>query len=249
MHRRFAAFAALLILAACAKGPSMQLGQTLEGALDSADVVSADGPYEDRWTFDLTAGQRIRIEMRAEGFDSYLKLLGPDASVLSTNDDALGRDAAITIRVPTLGRYTAVATSYGREKALGSYRISLIDVPGEFAAPGAIGTIAVGAAQGGVLEVGDSTTTNNGYADYFDFSPTATGSVVFDLMSTQFDGYLILRDSLGIQLATDDDSGENRNAQLTTPVVAGARYRLVATTYGSGARSGTYQLAIRTATP
>ena len=249
MHRRFAAFAALLILAACAKGPSMQLGQTLEGALDSADVVSADGPYEDRWTFDLTAGQRIRIEMRAEGFDSYLKLLGPDASVLSTNDDALGRDAAITIRVPTLGRYTAVATSYGREKALGSYRISLIDVPGEFAAPGAIGTIAVGAPQQGVLEVGDSTTADNRFADYFDFSPTAAGPVVIDLMSTQFDGYLILRDSLGIQLATDDDSGENRNAQLTTPVVAGARYRLVATTFGSGARSGTYQLAIRTATP
>ena len=249
MHRRFAAFAALLILGACARGPSLQLGQTLEGALDSTDVVSADGPYEDRWTFDLTAGQRIRIEMRADGLDSYLKLLGPDASVLATNDDALGRDAAITIRVPTLGRYTAVATSYGREKALGAYRIALIAVPGEFAAPGAIGTVAVGAAQQGVLEVGDSTTTDNGYADYFDFRPTAAGSVVFDLMSTQFDGYLILRDSLGTQVAADDDSGEDRNARLTTPVVAGARYRLVATTFGSGARSGTYQLTIRTATP
>ena len=249
MPRRLAAFAALLILCACAKRPSIQLGQTLEGALSSTDVVSADGPYEDRWTFDLTAGQRIRIEMRADIIDSYLKLLGPDASVLATNDDALGRDAAITIRVPTRGRYTAVATSYGHEKALGAYRIALIAVPGEFAAPGAIGTIAVGAARQGVLEVGDSTTTDNGYADYFDFRPTAAGSVVIDLTSTQFDGYLILRDSLGTQVATDDDSGENRNARLTTTVVAGARYRLVATTFGSGARSGTYQLTIRTATP
>lgn len=249
MRRHLSVFAAFLFVTACAKGPSLQLGQTMEGALDSTDQVSADGPYEDRWTSDLPAGQRVRIEMRSDGLDSYVKLLAPDGQLLATNDDALGRDAAITIRVPTKGRYTAVATSYGREKARGSYRITLLDVPGEFGDPGAIGTIAVDESKQGLLEAGDSTTQARGYADYYDFRPTAAGPVVIDLTSTQFDPYLVLRDSLGTELATDDDSGEDRNARLGHAVAAGARYRVVATTFGSGARSGTYRLVVRVGSP
>lgn len=171
MRQRLSVFAAFLFVGACAERPSLQLGQTMEGALDSTDQVSTEGPYEDRWTFDLRAGQRVRIEMRSSDLDSYLKLQGPDGQLMATNDDALGRDAAITVRARAAGRHTVLATSYGREKTRGAYRISLVEI-GEFADPGAIATIAAGQSKEGVLEVGDSTTEAGGYADHFDFRPT-----------------------------------------------------------------------------
>lgn len=241
--------AAILCVTACGERPSLQIGQTMEGALDSADQVSADGPYEDRWTFDLRAGQRIRLEMRSETLDSYLRMMGPDGQLVATNDDAMGRDAAITVRGAATGRYTAVATSYGRERARGTYGISLVEVPGGFADPGAVVAIAVGESKEGVLEVGDSTTASRGYADYFDLRAAAAGGVVIDLTSTQLDPYLVLRDTAGQQLAMDDDSGEDRNARLSYAVAAGARYRVVATTFGTGARSGAYRLAVRPEAP
>jgi hypothetical protein len=66
-----------------------------------------------------------------------------------------------------------------------------------------------------------------------------------DMISTEFDTYLTLQDSAGAPLATDDDTGEGNNAQLIYAVAAGARYRLLAGTYGMGARGGSYTLRVR----
>lgn len=238
----------VLLLPACAKRADLQVSQFKDGALTASDPVSADGPYEDRLTFDANAGQRLRIEMKSDSIDSFLRLLGPDGAVITTNDDAMGRDAAITFRAAAQGRYTVVATSYGREKATGPYRVSLADVPGTFADAAATATIAVGETKDGVLEMGDGT-RDGALVDQFDFRPTTAGSVVIDLTSPQFDSYLVLRDSTGADVATDDDSGGDRNARLTQTVEAGKLYRIMATTFGSAAKSGTYRLAVSTATP
>lgn len=246
MRREFPLLLTMLVLAACAKKPDLTPGQFVDGALTASDPVSSEGPYEDRLTFDATAGQRLRIEMTSDSVDSFLRLLGPDGQVVTTNDDAMGQDAAITFRAAAQGRYTAVATSYGREKAAGPYRVSLADVPGTFADPGATATIAVGETKDGVLEMGDAT-REGAFVDQFDFRPAAAGSVVIDLTSPQFDSYLVLRDSTGADVATDDDGGDDTNARLTQTVEAGKLYRIMATTFGSAAKSGAYRLAVATA--
>jgi hypothetical protein len=180
--------------------------------------------------------------MRSSDLDALLRLQGPERQMLASNDDALGRDAAITIQLPAGGRYTAIATSYGRDKARGAYRVGVNLVPGTFPDPGAIGTIAIGQSMNGVLEVGDSTKEGGAYVDYSTFTPTADTVVQLDLISTQFDTYLVLQDSIGVMISSDDDSGEDRNARLTYAVTHGTRYRIAATAYGSGARSGAYRL-------
>ncbi len=250
MRQRLSLLLCVLLLPACAKRADLQVSQFKDGALTASDPVSADGPYEDRLTFDANAGQRLRIEMTSDSLDSFLRLLGPDGQVVTTNDDAMGGDAAITFRAAAQGRYTVVATSYGREKATGPYRVALAEVAGTFADPGATATIAVGETKDGVLEMGDRSQEGGGaFLDQFDFRPTAAGSVVIDLTSPQFDAYLILRDSTGADIATDDDSGGDRNARLTQTVEAGKLYHIMATTFGSAAKSGTYRLAVATATP
>lgn len=243
--RRAALLPALLFIAAttaCKPKPSLTMGRVTEGSLDSTDQVSLEGPWEDHWTFDGTRGQRLRIEMRSSDLDAFLRLQGPDHQLLASNDDALGRDAAITIKLPANGRYTVIATSYGREKTRGTYRVGANLEAGTFADPGTIGTVAIGQSVDGVLEVGDSTRAGGAYADYFTFTPAADTVVQLDLVSTQFDTYLDLQDSTGVTLGSDDDSGESTNARLTFAVTHGTRYRIAATSYGSSARSGTYRL-------
>lgn len=223
---------------------TIAVGETKDGVLEPGDEFAGDGPYQDRWTFDLRADQRARVEMRSTDVDSYLMLLGPDGRVVATNDDGLGnRDAVVMVRAPAAGRYTALATTYGDQPKVGAYRIGLAEVSGQFAEAGTVLPIADGETKEGQLEVGDSTTASGGYTDTYEFRAARSGSVVLDLVSTDFDAYLTLRDSTGQQLGTDDDSGGGRNARLTSAVTAAALYRIVVGTFGSG--SGSYRLTAR----
>jgi len=67
--------------------------------------------------------------------------------------------------------------------------------------------------------------------------------VVLDLMSTDFDAYLILRDTDGRVMGSDDDSGEGTNARLHAVFPRDGTYRVIATAAGDSAR-GRYTLAV-----
>lgn len=226
---------------------SLSLGETKDGVLEPGDELSGDGPYQDRWSFEVQADQRVRVEMRSTDVDSYLMLLGEHGRLLATNDDGLGnRDAVVTVRASAAGRYTALATTFGDQPRVGAYRIALAEVSGEFAEPGAVGAISEGETKTGQLEAGDSTTAGGGYADVYEFRASRAGTAVIDLTSTDFDTYLTLRDSGGLELAKNDDlSAGSTNSQITWVVNAGAAYRIVVSAFGSGARSGGYSLAVR----
>lgn len=223
---------------------SLAVGETKDGMLEPGDELTGDGPYQDRWTFELRAGERVRAEVRSTDFDAYVIVLGPDGRVIGTNDDANGRDAALTLRAAAAGRYTALATTYGDQPRVGAYRVALAAVTGEFTEPGVSVPIAEGETKTGQLESGDSATANGSFADVYQFRPVRTGQATINLTSTDFDTYLTLQDSTGFTIATDDDSGEGNNAMLAHAVTAGALYRIVVGTYGGGQRSGTYRLAV-----
>ena len=67
--------------------------------------------------------------------------------------------------------------------------------------------------------------------------------IVIDLMSSDFDAYLILREADGRMLGSDDDSGEGTNARLHAVLPRDGTYRLIATASGDSAR-GRYTLAV-----
>ena len=223
---------------------TIAVGETKDGLLEPGDEFSGDGPYQDRWTFEAQAGERVRIEMQSTDVDSYLIVLGPDGQVVATNDDASGRDASVVLRT-TAGRHTVLATTFGDAPRVGAYRVKLSAVSGEFAEPGQVQEITDGQTRDGQLEAGDSTTANGSYVDVYRFRASRAGTVTIDLTSTEFDPYLTLQDSTGSTLATDDDSGDGYNAMLSYGVQTGSSYRLLAGTYGGGARGGSYRLATR----
>jgi tetratricopeptide (TPR) repeat protein/WD40 repeat protein len=65
-----------------------------------------------------------------------------------------------------------------------------------------------------------------------------------DLKSKEFDSYLILKNSKGDMVASDDESGGGHDAHLDYRAPADGEYRVVVTTYGP-AETGLYSLRIR----
>ncbi len=67
--------------------------------------------------------------------------------------------------------------------------------------------------------------------------------LVVDLMSSDFDAYLIVRDADGRMMGSDDDSGEGQNARLHVVLPRDGAYRIVATATSDSSR-GRYTLAV-----
>lgn len=230
---------------AAGQAQALTMGQTRDGLLEPGDDLTGDGPYQDRWTFELAEGARFRVEMRSSDIDAYLILLGPDGATLATNDDGSGRDAVIAMRAARAGRYTALATTYGDMPVVGAYRIALSEVTGEMG--GAPVAISLGETKDGSLEAGDSTASNGSPVDLFLFTAPATRMYQIDLVSTAIDPYLTLQDATGNQLATDDDGGDtNLDSRIRFQMQQGQQYRIMAGTFGSG-RSGPYRLSVNPA--
>jgi hypothetical protein len=68
--------------------------------------------------------------------------------------------------------------------------------------------------------------------------------VVLDLMSDEFDPYLVLRDAEGYVVGSDDDSGEDNNARVHAILPRDGSYRIVAMAFGEDGR-GRYTLQAR----
>ncbi len=218
-------------------------GESRQGLLEPGDSVSADGPYEDRWTVAARAGQRLRVDLSSSDFDSYLLLLGPDGARLAQDDDGGGgTNASIGFRAATAGVYTVVATSLTDEPRAGVYGITVSEETGAFADPGAAAAIGAGETREGRLEAGDATGPR-GLEDRWTFSGRAGQIARVDVMSPSFDAYVFLRHG---EMAVDsnDDGGEGTNARLATVLPSTGSYTIVVTTYSRSASGGRYSVAL-----
>jgi hypothetical protein len=238
-----------LAMGAAPAGPGqttrLAVGQPVFGRLESGDRPREGGGYEDWFEFEGRAGQQVSIEMRAD-FDAYLELRDPRGVILAEDDDGLGdgTDAHILTALPANGRFRVVARAFGETARTGLYelRLSLAAAP---AAAGRPGEIRPGETLVGRLEAGDSLLGDSTYADSYTFRPDRSGEVVIDLMSSDFDAYLLVRDAEGRTLGSDDDGGSGRNSRLRMRVTAGQTYRILANSYGEERSTGSYRLSLR----
>jgi hypothetical protein len=117
---------------------SISIGQTISGTLSSSDCLSplrtrpgGYKPYADRYKFYAVAGQRLAIALSSSAFDTYLYLIGPNGSVIASDDDGGGGTnsripaGSGNYTAPSNGTYTIEVTSYS-ENRVGGYSLSLI---------------------------------------------------------------------------------------------------------------------------
>lgn len=222
---------------------TLRTGETHDGLLEPGDDIAGDGPFQDRWTFEARAGQRLLVQMRSEDFDAYLIVLDADGRELATDDDGLsGRDAQVSIRAAAAGRLTAIATSFGEDPQSGAYRLALIEETGNFAEPGMPSLLAPGEANDGRLELGDRSGAR-GYLDEWTFTGRAGQMARVDVTSQTFDPYVVLRQG-GTPLDSNDDGGEGTNARLATVLPRDGEYTLVVSAYTEGRQGGRYRVAL-----
>ena len=111
--------------------------------------------------------------------------------------------------------------------------------------------ISVGQTKTGTLEASDSRREdcNGCIADRFEFTISSSQALVISLTSTEFDAFLVVRDSSGAVVAFDDDSGGGTNGTnaLISRTFAAGTYEIQASTFNEG-ETGDYALSLQAPT-
>lgn len=105
-----------------------------------------------------------------------------------------------------------------------------------------VGNIAVGDTVTGILTRESCRFADGTRADIWRLTLANPAIITIDLVSTEFDPFLIVRNSEGFLIAQDDDGGGSPNARITHGFAAGVYY-IVANTYYQD-EYGDYELFI-----
>jgi hypothetical protein len=224
------------------------LGETKDGILEPGDEIAGDGPYIDRWTVNLRAGQRARADVHSTDFDSFVIVRAPDGTQIASDDDSGGnKDASAGFRALVAGTYTVIVTSYDDNTRIGAYRLSVVEDSGDFGEPGATLALQDGETKEGRLESGD-VTGHRGLEDHWTFQGRQGQLARIDVVSTAFDSYVTLMYN-GMPVDSNDDGGEGNNARLTEILPNTGTYTIVVSQYSARASGGRYRVSLAFSEP
>ena len=238
---------------------TIQLGQTISGALAQGDRQLTSGEYVNSYTLRGRRGQQLDLRLTSSAFDPYLTIEGP--GLAEANDDDPdgdgGRDSRLLVTLPQDGEYRVSATSYEPGEA-GAYRLAALAADGR--APQGRprqdsyvedrgqrqevrgGNISIGATVGGALQSGDEQLDSGEYVDTFTFAGRRGQRIAAELTSSAFDAYLILTTPSGEQI--DNDDGEDgTNSRLDTVLQEDGEYSVGVTSFAAG-ETGSYRFSV-----
>jgi hypothetical protein len=105
-------------------------GESATGELQEGDAELDDGRWYDAYAYTGRAGERVRVDLRAEDFDAYVtigRIVDGAFVEIASNDDAEdgeGLDSALEVELPEDGRYVIQATSFSAG-GTGRYEVSV----------------------------------------------------------------------------------------------------------------------------
>ena len=228
---------------------SLNLGQTVSGNLSASSgrSVGCSTCYADLYQFTVPSGspQVVYITMTSSAFDTFLRVLDSGGKALfANNDDKRTSTTTTNSFIGALlnpGAYRIEATSYDPAQA-GAYTLAVLGTAAN------IGTASLGQSVSGNLSASSGRTVlgDGSFADLYEFSVTSQQVVTITMRSVAMDAYMVLLDSSGVYLASDDDSGGGTDSQIVR-TLAPARYRIEASTFvGQG---GAYTLSLQATNP
>lgn len=218
------------------------IGDTVEGELTASDGKSESDAPADAWRFEGLEGQRVRIDMTSDDFDTYLELFDENRVSLDEDDDGgpEGTNSRITLTLPRTGSYIIEARAFS--DGIGAYGLSLAEVqPDRLPEP-----IAFGATLQGEIGEGDPRDDDDRGYDAFTFSGREGQRIQAIMRSGDFDTYLQIGKADGEFTAlADDDDGlmEGTDSRLNFILPEDGDYVLRALPLGSDAE-GLYALEL-----
>ncbi|MCP4219239.1 MAG: hypothetical protein GY765_31690, partial [bacterium] len=200
------------------------------------------GSYAKYYTFTGAAYETVTIDLESAE-DTYMYLVDSTGNILAQNDDGgNGLNSRITHQLPASGSYTIEATNRSYAQT-GSFTVSLTCY-----SQSCTSSLACGDTISGDWEAGCMSLNRSGsYAKYYTFTGVAGTTVTIDLKSS-LDTYLVLLDSNGNTLFTDDDGGIDANSQIIFALSESGTYTVEATTYRSG-QTGSFTVDLSCVSP
>lgn len=224
----------------------ISVGRSANGRLGGSSAEDDDGKRYGAYTFTASAGERVKIDLESDDFDSFLRVgrivNGAFIQQAYNDDGGDGLNARLVFTAPQAGEYLIRATSYSGS-ADGQYRLSLEQGP---PAPTA-SPIAVGDDTRGRLNSDSATSDSGAKADLYRFSGRAGQRLAITMKADGFDTFLELFDANRNSLGTDDDSAGDLNSRLTYTLTEDGDYLIEARAFSSG--EGPYTLKIEEIAP
>ncbi|MEW6566629.1 MAG: pre-peptidase C-terminal domain-containing protein [Chloroflexota bacterium] len=222
----------------------LPFNERLRGAVTAADELYL-APYDIylygvMYYFEAQAQDWIEIEVRARSIGSSLVpsvgLFDEAFSVLAVTPNEEGGDAHLALLIPSDGRYYVLVTTqtedYGTEE---DYFFDITLTLGTAPEAGG-GPIAYGQTDEGYVLTGEG--------DRWTFQGSAGDIVTISMGSELIDCYLELLDPAGATIASDDDSGGNRDALINGfRLPSSGTYTIIASGYGGA--TGPYTLTLQ----
>ncbi|MEI7684693.1 MAG: PPC domain-containing protein [Planctomycetota bacterium] len=222
-----------------------QLNLVITGQLLDADAVDpARGKPAKVHAVKMRKGQSYTIDLVSTDFDAYLRLEDSANKQLAEDDDGGGNlNSRIQFTADKDDTYLIYASHLGGGE--GGYTLSVksyAPVPVKVLPVPAPTPKMPGEIQAQLVATDPPSPVRNRPGKTHAVDLKKGVSYVIDLISPNFDCYLILQDARGVVLAQDDDGGENLNSRIRFTPPENGSFRLIATTFNG--QVGGYTLRV-----
>lgn len=232
-----------------AGGRTLTAGGTVQGNLESDIHLTTDGRPVQAWSYAGQGNEAVTFDLVSTDFDAFLYLLGPGLVLPLTDDDSGGAcHSRITTTLPLPGTYTVVVSALGIPGA-SAFTLSASAEPGPMTGAGGCGAgSAWDPAVLGSLDSGGRSLASRGeatglltpddigddgtFAQAWDLVGQAGETVAIDLVSDDFDAFLLLAGPGLMGVQSDDDSGGACNSRILLELPESGTYRLVVSAVG-----------------
>lgn len=225
-----------------AQARTIAVGDTVNGDLAADDPVGEGGAAADAYAFEGRAGQRVRITLTSEDFDTYLQLFDPNRASLDEDDDGAGNgtNSRLTATLPADGTYLIEARAFA--EATGDYVLILTEMEPERAPE----PLAFGATVQGEIADGDPRDDTDRGFDAYHITGAAGQRVQAIMRSGDFDTLLQIGPAEGdFSMAAEDDDGlaEGTDSRLNFTLPSDGDYVIRAAALGPE-EDGLYSLEL-----
>jgi hypothetical protein len=202
-----------------------------------------DSRYAEAWALEGRAGESVTITLESTAFDAYLFVIGPGLGEVLSDDDSAGElNSMITVKFAEDGMYTVVATSVV-DMATGTYTIRVTQPLDLNELPTGERVAEIGGTMDGYLTATDPVIGEGRHGQAWSLSGSAGQTIIVDLISTEFDAYLMLVGPGIDEPIVDDDGGDDLNSRLSVALPEDGEYRVIVTS-ASGGETGRFTLRV-----
>ena len=250
--RRFLLLGLAVFPAGLAAQLPITFGRTVIARLTTTDPMFSDSSHYKMYSFVGARGDTVTADLTSDDFDANLLLLDASGNVLRKDDDGGGNcNARLQYVLPASANYRLYANSSAKSE-LGEYHLSIIRGTRPAVTDSSCrgfgrvaGMIQIGQTVTGQLANNDPMfTSDSTFFNRWILPVLPNQTFTLDLMSDDFDAFLILTRGRGDKLVDNDDGGGGCNSRIVYTATDDHPLRAVVSSVGAKRATGRYTLRV-----